>query len=173
MSIAPYEAGNATDCQAVAAPVPQPRGPLHRLREVRQQQRISLRTVARRLGISVQDAEREESETEDLPLSQLYRWQEALEVPVCELLEDSQMELSSPVRARASLVRVMKTAVTLSEMAHTTRVKSMAGQLIEQLVQIMPELEEVGAWQSSGSRRSSKDLGRAAEYRLDESLLRY
>ncbi|NIL95785.1 MAG: hypothetical protein GTO62_01240, partial [Planctomycetales bacterium] len=114
MSIAPYEAGNATDCQAVAAPVPQPRGPLHRLREVRQQQRISLRTVARRLGISVQDAEREESETEDLPLSQLYRWQEALEVPVCELLEDSQMELSSPVRARASLVRVMKTAVTLS-----------------------------------------------------------
>jgi transcriptional regulator with XRE-family HTH domain len=145
---------------------------LNRLREVRQQQSLSLRTVARRLEISVQDAELQESETADLSLSQIYRWQQALDVPVSELLEDSELQLSAAIKARASLVRVMKTAVTLMEAAPTARVKRLAKMLIDQLVQTMPELENVAAWQSSGSQRGLNDLGRAAEYQLEDSFFR-
>ncbi|NIL97698.1 MAG: hypothetical protein GTO53_08445 [Planctomycetales bacterium] len=172
MSIAPYETGQAHGYPAVASGAAPSGRPLHRLREVRQQQHVSLRTVARRLDISVQDAEQQELETADLALSQIYDWQEVLQVPVAELLEDSHLGLCPSVQLRASLVQVMKTAVTLLEAAPSPGVKRMAEMLIEQLVQIMPELQDVGPWQSSGSQRGKNDLGRAADYRLNESLLR-
>ena len=172
MSIAPYETGHAAGCPTVSPPAAQSARPLNRLREVRQQQRLSLRTVARRLEISVRDAELQESETADLSLSQIYRWQQVLDVPAAELLEDSEMRLSADVEARASLVRLMKTAVTLLEAARTARVKRLVDMLIEQLVQLMPELQNVGPWQSSGSQRGSNDLGRAAQYQLEDSFFR-
>ena len=84
---------------AVAVSAPKER-PLQRLGAVRLREGVSRRTVARRLKTSINDVKRQEEETTDLPLSALYKWQQALEVPVTELLVDASEPLSSPVRTR-------------------------------------------------------------------------
>ena len=42
--------------------------------------------------------------------------------------------------------------------------------LIIQLIEIMPELEEVGAWHTVGQRRSLDEYGRAAERIMPEEV---
>ena len=71
--------------------------PLHRLAAVRRQQGVSLRKMARCLGADISSVLRQEQEASDLPLSVLYQWQKALEVPVADLLVDSDAPLSPPV----------------------------------------------------------------------------
>ena len=88
--------------------------PLQRLAVVRQLQGISRRTVARRLNIDVEQVRQLEHETVDIPLSALYAWQKALEVPLAELLFESGDSLASPVLERSQLVRLMKTGSGLN-----------------------------------------------------------
>ena len=52
------------------------------------------------------------------------------------------------------MVRLMKTAAALLEDAPNIHTKRMAENLIEQLLEIMPELKEVGPWHSVGQRRT-------------------
>jgi transcriptional regulator with XRE-family HTH domain len=144
--------------------------PLHRLKEVRERQGVSRRTAARRLGTDVSQIKIEERETTDLLLSRLYEWQEALEVPMTELLAELDEGLSSPVRERAQMVRVMKTALALLEKARRPAIRRLAETLVEQLVEVMPELEGVGPWHSVGQRRRRDELGVAAQRRLIEDL---
>ena len=59
---------------------------LHRLAEVRVQQGLSTRVLAKRLGTTPQELDRQLSPFSDLRLSELYKWQAALDVPVAELL---------------------------------------------------------------------------------------
>ena len=113
--------------------------------------------MARRLGADISSVLRQEQEASDLPLSVLYQWQRALEVPVADLLVDSDAPLSPPVMERARMVKVMKTAVALMEKAHTNAQRRLITMLVEQLLEIMPELREVSAWHSVGQRRT---LGR-------------
>jgi len=87
--------------------------PLHRLAEVRRTQGISRRTLARRLNTDVSEVKKQEEQTSDLPLSELYRWQAALDVPLLELLVESDEPLSAPVLKRAQMVGLMKTAVAI------------------------------------------------------------
>ena len=47
----------------------------------------------------------------------------------------------------------------------------MAQMLVEQLVEIMPELEEVSPWHDFGQRRSLEEYGRVVERRLSEDML--
>jgi transcriptional regulator with XRE-family HTH domain len=143
-------------------PKPQRRA-FHRIREVRIQQGVSLRTAARHMQSDVRTARQEEEETTDLTLSQLYQWQKVLDVPVSELLAESDESLSRPIMERARMVRVMKTAQALLEKAPTAPMKRMAQMLVEQLTEVMPELETVSPWHSVGQRRSLDDLGRIAE----------
>jgi transcriptional regulator with XRE-family HTH domain len=143
-------------------PKPQ-RRTFHRIREVRIQQGVSLRTAARHMQSDVRTAREEEEETTDLTLSQLYQWQRVLDVPVSELLSESDDSLSRPVMERARMVRVMKTAQALLEKAPNAPIKRMAQMLVEQLTEVMPELEAVSPWHSVGQRRSLDDLGRIAE----------
>src|SRR3954453_22803443 len=91
--------------------------PLHRIQEVRRLQGMSLRTAARQLDTDIRSIRAQEQATSDLKLSDLYRWPRALEVPVSELLVDSEEPLSRPVRERAAMVKVMKTARSLLETA--------------------------------------------------------
>lgn len=135
----------------------------HRIREVRVQQGVSLRTAARHMNSDVRSARQEEEETADLTLSQLYAWQQVLDVPVTELLAESEDSLSRPVLERARMVRVMKTAQAILEKAPTPAIKRMAQMLVEQLTEVMPELAAVSPWHSVGQRRSLDDLGRIAE----------
>jgi transcriptional regulator with XRE-family HTH domain len=137
---------------------------MHQLRKARQREKLSARCVAHRLGISVAELKAQEAETADLPLSVLHRWAAALDVPITELLVEPTSELSLPLLNRARLVRAMKTVQSILELAGQTRVKRMAQMLAEQLVEIMPELSSVSAWNSVGYRRKLSDLGRAAEH---------
>ena len=47
----------------------------------------------------------------------LYEWQKILEVPIVELLVESEDVLSKPLLQRAQLVRLMKTALAILEQA--------------------------------------------------------
>ncbi len=146
--------------------------PLHRLAEVRRTQGISRRTLARRLNTDVSEVKKQEEQTSDLPLSELYRWQAALDVPLLELLVDSDEPLSAPVLKRAQMVRLMKTAVAILERSHQTGIRRMAQVLVDQLIELMPELKGVNPWHAVGKRRTQSEVGQAAERRLCGNMLR-
>jgi transcriptional regulator with XRE-family HTH domain len=142
--------------------------PLHNVASVRKQQGYSLRRVARQLSLSIDEIKLLEDERTDLPLSLLYRFQEVLEVPLSELLIDSHPPLSTPVLERARMVKIMKTAAAIMEQAGTPAVRRLTQTLIDQLIELMPELEGVGAWHAVGQRRTLDEVGRIAERRIPD-----
>ncbi|MCS7305836.1 MAG: hypothetical protein NZ602_12110 [Thermoguttaceae bacterium] len=127
-------------------------GALHRLAEVRKREGISRRTVARRLKTTV-SAVKAMEESPDLLLSQLVAWQKALRVPIGELLAEPDEGLSQPVLKRARMVRLMKTASAIFHWSRQKSIRRLAQMLMEQLVELMPELAEVGPWPMRGRRR--------------------
>jgi transcriptional regulator with XRE-family HTH domain len=137
--------------------------PLQRLAKVRKQQGMSLCTMARRLRVDVATVIEQEQETADPPLSTIHAWQRILDVPVGDLLEDSNAPLSAPVLEWARMVKLMKTAAAILEKAHSNSLRRRVNMLIEQLVDIMPELREVTAWNTVGQQRTLDDNGRAVE----------
>jgi transcriptional regulator with XRE-family HTH domain len=144
---------------------------LHRIAEIRRRQGLSLRSVARRLGTSMDQVRREENPNFDMSLSELYQWQQVLEVPVTELLVESEAPLSTPVLTRARLLRVMKTVRSIQEKTKNIAVERLAAMLEQQLVELMPELKDVSAWPSVGQRRSHEELGRTAERVISDSFI--
>jgi len=122
------------------------------------------------LGANVRDIRSQENESNDLRLSELYRWQKALDVPLEELLVESERPLSRPVLERAKLVRVMKTAAAILELAPNAQVARLAGRLVEQLVELMPELKDVAPWHSVGQRRSADEFGQVVQRRIPEEF---
>ena len=136
---------------------------LHRLAEVRQQQGVTERTMARRLGMDLKSYRKLEDPTCDLTLSQVMALQAALDVPIADLLEDHHT-LSRPTQERAKLLKVMKTAVALREAKITPRADRMAQMLCEQLVDLMPELAEVSGWPQFGARRGVSAIGTALQH---------
>jgi transcriptional regulator with XRE-family HTH domain len=153
-----------------ARKVPTGKRPLHRLGMVRRLQGISRRTMARRLNTEVAAVRLQERETADLLLSKLYEWQQVLDVPVAELLVEAGDPLSTPVLQRALLVRVMKTAQAILGQAKQVRVRRMAQTLVDQLIEIMPELAEVGPWHAVGKRRRRDEYGAVVQRRLSEDV---
>ncbi len=136
--------------------------PLHRLAQVRIRQGVSRRTMARRMKVDIRTVREEEDPTRDLPLSALYRWQKALQVPLIELLSDIEEPLSAPVLKRARLLRMMKTVRAIQLRAKQPVVRQLAELLAEQLLEIMPELADVSPW-PMGRRRRSSDCGPTAD----------
>ncbi len=159
------EVANANGSHVAATP-----RPLHRVGAVRRQQGISRRSVGRRLNIDTTEVKAQERETSDMSLSRLYEWQQVLDVPVGELLVESTDPLSAPVLKRAQLLRTMKTALALLEVTERLPVQRLVQTLVDQLVEIMPELKGVGPWHAVGQRRRRDELGRAADRRLSEDV---
>ncbi len=65
----------------------------------------------------------------------------------------------------------MKTAAAILERSNHSPVRRMATMLVEQILEIMPELETVSPWNAVGQRRSLDDLGQAAQRRLSLEAL--
>lgn len=145
---------------------------LHRIAEVRAQQGLSLRAISRRSGVDIQDLKQQELPDSNLTLIDLTRWAKALEVPIENLIVDHDSELSDPVQSRAAMVKVMKTVVALTEVAASPRVARLTTMLREQLIELMPELAEIGGWPNFGSRRPSDQQGRIGENPIDVQNLR-
>jgi len=144
----------------------------HRIAEVRQQQGVTLRNVARRLGMSLPVVRRQEQADSDLRISDLHRWQEVLEVPVAELLVEGDGQLSGPVLERSRMVKLMKTAAAIRDRTNGTAVQRMATMLVEQILEIMPELADVTPWHTVGQRRTLDELGRTGRCPVPEDLFR-
>jgi transcriptional regulator with XRE-family HTH domain len=144
--------------------------PLHRIADVRRRQGVSVRSAARRMHTSIDQVRRQEEPGCDLLLSDLLRWQQALEVPVTDLLVESEAPLSEPVLTRARLLRIMKTVKAIEETATSTSIQRFATMLEQQLVEVMPELKDVSAWHSIGQRRSPDEVGRTAERVFPDSF---
>ena len=169
MSIGQCGAVETVNSLGVALPVAAER-PLQRLAMVRRLQGISRRTVARRLNIDVEQVRQQEHETVDIPLSALYAWQKALEVPIAELLFESGDSLASPVLERSQLVRLMKTVLAIRKEAKQESVRRMVQTMADQLVEIMPELASIGPWHVVGERRRMNELGVAALRRISDNV---
>ena len=137
--------------------------PANRIRHVREQQGVSLRTAARRMQSDIRTVREQEDEFSDLRISQLKQWQDILEVPLIDLLDEPGGPLSRPVMERAKLLRIMKTAVSIAENSTEEPIQRFAQMLREQLVDLMPELEDVPGWHSIGQRRGLDEMGRIAE----------
>ena len=143
---------------------------LHRLGTVRRQQGVSRRTVARRLNVDIGEVKSLEQETADMLLSTLYQWQELLQIPIAELLVEPDETLSPPVMKRAQMVRLMKTAAAILQRAQQPMIRRMAETMVDQLVDMMPELENVGPWHAVGRRRTLDEVGRAVERRISADM---
>ncbi len=144
---------------------------LNRIAEVRKSQGLSERTLAKRLNITTEQLQRLEDPCNDLSISQLVAVQVALEVPLVDLLEDTN-SLSRPVQERAKLVKVMKTAAAIKECKLTSRAMRLAEMLREQLLDLMPELKEVSSWPQFGSRRGSGAVARILAQEVNTSQIR-
>jgi transcriptional regulator with XRE-family HTH domain len=146
--------------------------PLHRIAEVRQLQGVTLRNVARRLGISLPVVRRQEQSDCDLRLSDLHRWQQVLDVPVAELLVEGEGQLSGPVLERSRMVKLMKTAAALRERTVGPEATRLVQMLIDQILEIMPELSDVSPWPNPQPRRAGDDGGRGPRLVVAEDVFR-
>jgi len=154
-------------------PSVRPAKALHRIAEVRQRQGVTLRNVARRLGVEMSVVRRQEQPDCDVRVSDLMKWQEVLEVPVSELLVEAEGQLSGPVLERSRMVKLMKTAAAIREQATAaTGLRRMADMLVEQVLEIMPELADVTPWHHVGQRRTLNDVGRTAQCLVSEDVFR-
>jgi hypothetical protein len=157
--------------EAVLRNGPQAPQKLQKLGEARRRQGLSVRCVAQRLGRTVSEVRAQEDERSDLFLSELYRWQAALEVPIEELLHEPKDTLSPRVLTRARLLKVMKTAMAIRRQSRSEAERRLSRLLIEQLLEIMPELKEVSGWPAVGHRRAANELGRIGENPISDDWL--
>jgi transcriptional regulator with XRE-family HTH domain len=144
--------------------------PMQRLAAARRQQGMSRRVMARRMNVDVEEVRSQESESADVPLSVLYAWQKALDVPVGELLVETTDALSSPILERSRLLRLMKTVRSIAEQTRQESIRRMAQTMVNQLLEIMPELAQVTAWHTVGQRRRLDELGVAALRRFADEI---
>ncbi|MGI9456265.1 MAG: hypothetical protein ACR2NU_06860 [Aeoliella sp.] len=144
--------------------------PFHRIAEVRNQQDMTLRTLARRTGIPAEELSRQEDPYCDLTMSQLVVWQQELQVPLVNLIVDRDDVLCNSILTRARLLRTMKTVQSISDSARDSQIRRLAERACDQLVEVMPELREVSAWPKVGQRRTHSDFGRIAECPIPDSF---
>jgi transcriptional regulator with XRE-family HTH domain len=142
---------------------------MHRIQKVRESEGVSLSAMARRMKRPMSELQRQEQVDSDLRLSELYRWQSALDVPLSELLATPGYEVSEGIRHRAGLTRVAKTARSLLRNSETDATRCLAETLVEQLVDMMPELKDQGAWHERGVPKPASEAGRVAEHIVDSS----
>jgi transcriptional regulator with XRE-family HTH domain len=168
-----HEQASSAPAATDASIVPPTTGPpkrMHRIATVRQEQGVSLRSASRQMGRTMSTVRMQEDEANDLRISDLLKWQQVLGVPLQDLLVDPGATLSTPVMERARLLRLMKTAAAIKETADSVGTQRLADMLIQQLVEVMPELKEVSAWHSVGQRRSLDEYGRIVERRISDDV---
>ena len=143
--------------------------PLHRLREIRSQQDISIRSLSRRMNVPASEVRMQEDPHFDLRLSALYQWQQALGVPASELLVEPGDGLSAPIQLRARLLRMMKTIATILDQPQSDRTTHLIANLKNDILEVMPEVEGVDRWHGSSSDRSG-DIAAAVLRQIDDAF---
>lgn len=133
---------------------------LHRLGELRKKRKLSLGEVARHLEMEPQAVRQQEESTSDVTLSVLYRWQQLLRVPVSDLLVDAHNPLSTPSLGQEKLADVLRSALRILEQTKQPGIRRMAHTLVDQLVELAPELKPIATSHSAGQRQRFDAQGR-------------
>jgi transcriptional regulator with XRE-family HTH domain len=142
----------------------------HRISEVLEEEGLSLRTAAMRMGITTAQARSEADPAVDLSLSALCRWQAALNVPIADLLTAPGMSLSPAVQLRARLLKAMRTVRSLQLQVDDEAAQSLAITLAQQLLDMMPELKVISGWPTVGVRRTLDELGAIVDRNLPDDF---
>jgi hypothetical protein len=134
-----------------------PPTPLHRIRDVRRREEMSVRTLARKLDRTVAIVKKMEHPDTDMRISCLRTVADAIGVPSSELLCDTDHNESQ--RLRGLLVRVTKAIHSLRSF------QGRRGQrLCESILALIDEelpTAEINELHAVGQRRSLDDIGRA------------
>ncbi|MBQ2788182.1 MAG: hypothetical protein IJE97_00995 [Thermoguttaceae bacterium] len=145
--------------------------PLHFIASTLRKQNATLAGCARRLGLSLSEAAAQIRPDADLTLSQLYAWRAVLDVPTSELIPFDDV-VPDPIRNRALLLRTMNTARQLQDLSRGTRLEPAVASLVDQLIELMPELAETPAWPTVGQSRAPREPGSATR-RVDADFSRF
>ena len=132
-----------------------PPGRRHYIAEVLKNQGISIALCAKRLGVTQEEVLRQLNPFSNLTLNQLFSWSEVLDVPLPELLP-FDASTSDPIRNRALLLRIMKTARQIQSLSAHTSVQYAAETLVMQLLELVPDFAMIEAWPSVGQSRVAK-----------------
>lgn len=143
---------------------------LHRIYAVMESEGVGVRTASQRMNLSMSHVRAESAPSYDLRLSDLYRWQAALRVPVGELLNEPATDLSPAVAWRGRMLKVMRTARSIQALTDQDGVHSLATILVQSLEELMPELNQVPAWPLQGQRRTGDELGAAVDRRISDDF---
>jgi len=125
---------------------------------------MSREEAARRLKVDVSVVKQQERETTDLPLSILYQWQQLLNVPLSELVVDASDPLEVSRLPRPQMLAMAKTGLWILEKTKQTSIRRMAQTLLNQLVELMPDLREMISERLNHSRRRPTGQGPATPY---------
>jgi transcriptional regulator with XRE-family HTH domain len=124
----------------------------HQLRAVRRRENVTVRTMAKRLGVTVPEVKRQEQASLDITLSILTAWARALEIPAAELLGQVRPGLAPDLAMRANLIRAMKTIRAIQERAQDSAIQPLADSLVQEMLEQYPELDDVKPWPRYGTR---------------------
>ena len=61
------------------------------------------------------------------------------------------------------MLRLMKTGAAILERSQQPGIRCMAQTLVDQLIELMPELKDVKPWPAVGKRRTQDELGQAVQ----------
>jgi hypothetical protein len=142
----------------------------HRIDEILQEEGISLRSIAHRMGVTTAQAKSEADPLFDLTLTALHRWQAALGVPIGDLLTPPGMLLSAAIGLRAKLLNAMRTVRSIQLRVDDEPTQALAITLAQQMLEIMPELKSITAWPTVGTRRKLNDFGVIANRTLPDEF---
>jgi outer membrane PBP1 activator LpoA protein len=66
----------------------------------------------------------------------------------------------------------MKTAASLREKAQSHSLKRLVAMLIDDLLEVMPELRDVAGWNIVGQRRTLDELGQVADRQMPDDVFK-
>jgi len=124
---------------------------LHRLAALRKAKGVSQHEIAARMKTTVEEVQRQERSESDLWLSAIYDWAAALRVPVTELLSVTEQVSQATVLPSDEVTRLLEIAKAIRQEARRPAVQRLAQTLIDQLVEILPDLKKAGP--QAGARR--------------------
>ncbi len=149
-----------TEGQGPLPPSP-PQRPLHRLAAARRERHMSRQHLAEGLHVDVETLRELEQAQTDFPLSLLYRCREILDVPLQKLLVDASAPPALPRAARARMADLLRTVATILQESKQPAVCRMAHNLVNQMVELMPELKGLAAEYLAGDEQLLDSQGRS------------
>ena len=146
-----------------AAPL---RPALHRLAAARREKGLSLKAMAAKLHVDVETVRQQEQETGDLWLSVLEQWRQALDVPLAELLVETSYPLALPRIPERKTAELLNAVLAILKQTKQPGIRRMAHTLVDQLVELRPELKSLAAQCGAGGAQLLDSQGQSVGHKL-------